>query len=144
MDFKDILKELLLEYDLTARKLCEILDIDHSSICRYMQGCYPNITNAVKLANYFNCSLNFMCGIDELPNEYQFFSTYDEAAFFVRYIKLLKLNKISHYKVSKELKFGNSAFQKWKSGSLPKLETLIKLSNFFGYSIDYFIGRSNS
>lgn len=144
MEFKVIFKELLEEHNITARKLCEILDIDHSSIYLYMQGSYPNITNAVKLANYFNCSLNFMFGIDELPNVYTFFSTYDETVFFERYIKLLKLNKISHYKVSKELKFGNSTFQKWKSGSLPKIETLIKLSNFFGYSIDYFIGRSNS
>ncbi len=144
MNFNLRLKELLDEQEISARKLCEQIGIDHTSIYMYLQGGYPNLENAVKIANYFDCTLNFLFCIDELPNQYKFFYEYNAGLFFKRYTDLLRLNKISHYKVGKELKLGNSTFKKWQSGCILKIETLTKLSKYFGYSIDYLVGRSDT
>ena len=57
--FCERLKQLLEETEISAKKLGAILKINHTSMYDYLAGKYPSIENAVKLANYFNCSLNF-------------------------------------------------------------------------------------
>lgn len=50
-----------------------------------------------------------------------------------------KMNKTS-YQVSKETGISQTAFSNWKSGrSEPGLESLKKLANYFGVSIEYFL-----
>lgn len=49
------------------------------------------------------------------------------------------MNKTS-YQVSKETGISQTAFSNWKSGrSEPGLESLKKLANYFGVSIEYFL-----
>lgn len=47
---------------------------------------------------------------------------------------------VSLYKVAKELGFPRALFSDWKSGkSMPKTDKLIKLSNYFGVAVGYFL-----
>lgn len=143
MDFAARFRELL-EFDgISANELCRKLKINHTSVYLYLQGSFPSVQNAVKMANYFNCSLNYLLGLSDNATACNFGETYDVTLFLQRYNKLLEDKSVTHYQVQKELNFGNSAYQKWKLGKEPKIETLIKIAKHFDCSVDYLIGRSN-
>ena len=143
MEFMTRFKELLEFDDISANNLCKTLKINHTSIYLYLKGSYPSVQNAVKMANHFNCSLNYLLGLSDNANDCSFCQTYDISLFLSRYNKLLESKHTTHYYVQQALNFGNSAYQKWKLGKEPKIETLIKIARHFGCSVDYLIGRSN-
>lgn len=141
MKFKERFKELLFENNINVLSLSKLLDIEYVSIYSYLKGSYPNIENAVKIANFFNCTLNYLFCLDIYPDEYNFKTTYSIEIFFDKYKQALVNNNMTHYYVSKTLNFGNSSFKNWQKGSVPKIETLIKLSNLFNLTLDYWIDR---
>lgn len=59
---------------------------------------------------------------------------------YKKYEELLaKTNKTS-YQISKETGISQTAFSNWKSGrSQPGLESLRRLADYFGVSIEYFL-----
>lgn len=53
---------------------------------------------------------------------------------------LVNSRNITFYKLANELGLTRSTFSDWKSGkSMPKTDKLIKISNYFGVEISYFI-----
>lgn len=61
---------------------------------------------------------------------------------FLKLEELTKKRNITLYAVAKELGFANSLFSDWKSGkSMPKTDKLLKIADFFGVTVDYFIER---
>ena len=61
---------------------------------------------------------------------------------YQRYCELRDNKGVTDYQVSEATKIPRSTFSEWKSGrSQPKLEKLVKLADFFGVSIDYFVIR---
>ncbi len=60
-----------------------------------------------------------------------------------KFEKLLKERKITRFRVAKDTGIAQSTLAEWKSGrSQPKLDKLIKLSNYFQVPIEYFIGET--
>ncbi len=56
------------------------------------------------------------------------------------FAQLLKINKTTVYRVSKDTGIAASTFTDWKQGrSTPKADKLAKLAAYFGVSIDYFV-----
>ena len=56
--------------------------------------------------------------------------------------KLLKVNKVSVYKVAKEAGIPYSSLSEWKAGrSTPKPDKLSKIAEYFGVTVDYLLGR---
>lgn len=59
---------------------------------------------------------------------------------FLKLDELVKARGTSLYAVAKDLDFARSLFSEWKSGkSMPKTDKLLKIAEYFGVSIDYFI-----
>lgn len=59
---------------------------------------------------------------------------------YEKYRALLEKSNKTSYQVSKETGISQTAFSNWKSGrSEPGLESLKKLSDYFGISIEYFL-----
>ncbi len=58
--------------------------------------------------------------------------------------KLCEKNSTKPYIVAKEIGVSNSVCTKWKNGSIPNGETLLKLSNYFDVSVDYLLGRADT
>lgn len=49
---------------------------------------------------------------------------------------------LTDYKVSLDTGITKSTFSDWKNGrSLPKLEKLSKIADYFGVTVDYFINK---
>ena len=59
---------------------------------------------------------------------------------FQKLEELVNARNITLYKVAGELGFSRSLFSDWKSGkSMPKTDKLIKIADYFGVEIGYFI-----
>lgn len=143
-NFVEHIKNYCLENNLSLKQLAKLVKIQDSLLYKYVNGMsIPTINNLVKLSNFFGCSLNYLVGLDENPKLEKLCKSYKKKEFFNRYVNLLKKNNTSHYNVSKELNFAMSSFGTWKKGSIPYLNTLIKIAQHFGVSIDYLIGRTD-
>ena len=62
--------------------------------------------------------------------------------YYRQFIKLLKNNKVSRYKLQKNTEISKSTMYYWQIGkSIPTMDSIIKLAKFFNCSIDFVIGR---
>lgn len=53
---------------------------------------------------------------------------------------MAKSRDVSFYKISEDLGLPRNLFSDWKSGkSMPKTDKLIKIADYFGVAISYFI-----
>ena len=61
---------------------------------------------------------------------------------YERFVELLQKHGVTAYKVSKATGISNGSLSDWKSGrSTPKYESLSKIADFFGVSVDYLLGK---
>lgn len=59
--------------------------------------------------------------------------------------KLLSEKKMSINKMLTDLKLGSGTFATWKKrGTIPSGETLEKIADYFGVSVDYLLGKTDS
>lgn len=59
---------------------------------------------------------------------------------YEKYEGLAKKRGVSNYKVSKDTGIPRSCLQDWKTGrAVPKLEKFLKLAEYFGVSVSYFV-----
>jgi len=142
-NFIDVFQELLDENSLTIKSFARKINMHWSVLYAYKNNNYlPSLSTAVKIANYFNCSLNYLMGLDELENK-NLLKNFDITKFYPRYNSLLKEENISHFTLSKKIKLNTSSLIYWKCGKVPKMDSLIKIANYFDVSIDYLVGRSD-
>lgn len=63
--------------------------------------------------------------------------------FWDQFIKLCDDNHTRPNPVAKALGYSSGVVTKWKNGSLPQTEALIKISQYFKVSLDYLINGEN-
>ena len=63
--------------------------------------------------------------------------------FWDNFIKLCELNNYKPNQIGKELNISSASITKWKNGSLPSAETLVRLADRFEVSTDYLLGRDD-
>lgn len=60
---------------------------------------------------------------------------------YKKYVKLRDERGLTDYQVAKDTGIAKSKFSDWKSGkSKPKVDKLMILADYFGVSIEYFLG----
>ena len=62
--------------------------------------------------------------------------------FWERFYNLCIRKNTKPNPVSKELNISSGVVTKWKTGSIPNGETLLKIADYFNCSVDYLLGRS--
>ena len=138
--FSESLKELMQEKNLTIQALSESTGISISNIFRWKNGEHSiYLSNALKLADYFDCSLEFLFDrtatrLDYIPRSCP--------PFYNRLNEVMKQQGISGYKITlKDKVFTRSQYHRWKSGGDISYETLITLAKYFNCTLDYLVGR---
>lgn len=138
----ETLKELMEEQSLTAKRLSEITGIPAPTVTRYKNGTItPNIKNLIILADCFNCSTDYLLGL-ESENERLIFKTCPP---FCEQINLLVqksgLNNRAFYL---KYKIPESSFFEWKNGSsIPSLENVQQLAKNLDCRVDFVLGRES-
>lgn len=64
--------------------------------------------------------------------------------FFSNLDYICKKNNIKITPLLNELEISKGSIHKWKNGTLPNGETLLKIANYFNVSIDYLLGRTQN
>lgn len=62
---------------------------------------------------------------------------------FNRVQMLADENRIPISTLQEKLGIGKRAIYRWKTGTVPKVDTLMKVADFFGVSIDFLMGRTD-
>ncbi len=142
-NFKEILKDLIQESGLSLRSLEKASGVSAMQYSRYLKGSIPTINVVLKIAKYFNCSLDYLFGLDDNrnPNKYKNFN-FKIDKFINNYQMLLKANNISHYKFAQNNNFNESIIRHWKAGKTPRLDIIYTIATKLGGSIDELIGRN--
>jgi len=133
LNFVELLSDALLEKGKTWK------DLENAGvICRrgfYQYKTYtPFLPSVLKIANFLEMSLDYFTNrVDK-----NVFKRYKikQTLFFENLDKIMKSYNISQCQLAKDLNIGRTNFLYWKSGSLPKLITLVDLSNYLNCSID--------
>ena len=71
MDFKDILRQLRKENNLTQKELAKNIDTTQGAIYFWEKGTEPSAGQLLKLSNFFNVSVDYLLGNTDDFGNYQ-------------------------------------------------------------------------
>ena len=140
--FAESLSELLLLNNITPSTLAKTLGCGKGTISRYQSGQKePSLAMLLRMADYFQCSTDYLLGLEtELYTRvFKPCPTFQE-----RLPVFCKELKITKYQIEHKAKIAQSAMYKWQNGtSEPSVDSLIKIAEAFGCSVDFILGRSD-
>lgn len=139
--FTENFTDLFVSTGLTKHKFAEYIGIDHCLIADYLNGTIPLLKNVVKICDYFNCSVDFIVGLNTEFTYSNMQKGYKKEYFYTEYQKLLKNNNTTHYFLAKNKIVTATKLSLWKQGRLPKFEVLVAIAYELGGSIDKMLGR---
>jgi len=140
--FAERLKEYMDEHGLTATALASKINFSRATVSGLLHGAHnPSTEIIIALVEYFYCSADYLLGLDDYPRLTEF-NTVQPFGDCLK--KCLNNAKKTEYRLQRDLKISSSLTYRWLQNiSLPKIDTLIRLKNYFGCSVDYLLGREN-
>ena len=140
-NFTETLNDLMMERNIKAVNLAKALDMGTSTLSRYTRGQrLPNLECLVKLADYFNCSTDYLLRLEDDNLATDFLPC---PPFAERLTYLLDYFKVSASSIYKNEGISKARFFVWKNGTgQPNVENIVTLSKIFNCSVDFVIGRS--
>ena len=135
------LKELMNEHGLNQVALAEALGGGRSKFSDILNGkSAPGYKTFVALIEYFNCSADFLLGLEEYPREdvaYLPCRPFDE-----RLKDMFEQTQKSQYNFIKQTNTSWSVLHGWLTGkTLPSADSLVKVAKYFDCSVDFILGR---
>lgn len=96
------------------------------------------LSQIVKIANYLDCSLDFLTGRSDEVLDFQ----PQECPPFYPYLRmLLKLKGVSRNQINTNTRIKSSHFVDWKNGADPHILSLIELADYLDITLDILVGR---
>ncbi len=141
--FAERLKELMSEKRLSAPALAKEIGANRTTVSELLRGNYlPSAKHLIAIAEYFNCSADYLLGLKEFSPENVY---YQKVKPFKERLRLcLKETHLSEYRLQKDLNISGSLTYNWLHGKTqPTVDSLIKLSRYFGLNVDYILGRED-
>lgn len=140
--FAERLTELIFDSKKTARDVAKQAGIGKTTIYEYLSGNkMPTLGNLIKLADYFNCSTDYLLGLEEESIDTAFLQ---RPPFHEQFESMLDYFDISRYKLEKMTGIAESVLYYWAKGQkTPTVESLVSVCEKLNCRLDFFIGRSN-
>ena len=139
--FAERLTELMDEADLNALELTTIIGCGNSAINRYRKGELPSLNTLIRIADYFQCTTDFLLGLTEESTSQRFLPV---PPFSERLPFLLKHFGVSAYRLQKMTGIGETTMRDWKKNiSLPSIDSIIRIAEKLECSVEFVIGRTN-
>ena len=139
-DFSDHLKELMILNHDTIEKIVLATGINNSRLYDYLNNLHiPSLQNAIKIADYYQCSLDFLFGFSDSYTKKHSITVEDTCT---RVKKAIDGSGKSRYEISKLTNISQQHLHRWYHGkTVPAIESLIKLAKALDCSLDYLAGR---
>ena len=140
--FQDRLKFLIDEQDLTKKDFAVAAGVNKEIIIRAtVYGIVPSVKSLIKLANYLQCPIFYLLGESD---DNDFIPSTEDKTFFDRLQALTTEKGIKYSALSHSMSFASNSVYEWiRKNSLPSLEYLIELAEFFSVKVDYLLGRTD-
>ena len=141
LSFQKRFKSLLEESDYSRSEIAKLIPLSQSTLSNALTyGIIPSTKTLIKIADFFDISINFLLGKTDIED---FYKSSSPASFLPRFESLCSEKEVTHYKVAADCLFDKSNISRWISkGFLPELEILELLCDYFNVSIDYLLGRT--
>ena len=135
------LKDLKEENKLSNKDIAKILKLSNvNAVYPWLNGKqYPIVKYMVKLAENFNCSIEFLLGRTEEVGggKYNKIKPFD-----IQLKRIMNEKNKTQYRMEKDNICSANNFSMWFTKKcVPRFETIIKLEDYFGVTIDYMLGR---
>lgn len=140
-NFPERLRELMFDRgEIKSEALGEKIGVHGTNVRAWLNGtALISLENAVKLADFFCCSLDYLAGRSEKDDPV---TPRPLPPFYDSLRRVMCERAITRYQVVHCAEIHDVYFTRWKRGAKPDLITVIKLADCLGVSIDYLIGRT--
>ena len=137
--FHERLSELMIEKGVNTVSLATAIGVSDETVRRWRNGQRDILlSQLVKLADYFQCSLDFLAGRSDTVLDYQ---VREMPPFYDSLRAVMAEKGVSRYRLVKELPVYDGYFTNWKKGKNPNILTLILLADYLDVTIDHLAGR---
>ncbi len=135
--------ELMNEDGYTQSSLADAMQTPRAKISLYKTGkSVPDFKNLVTFIEFFNCSADFLIGLTDYPKRDIVYKPVQP--FNIRLREILKLKGKSQKSLHETKHISWNTIHGWLTAiSLPSIENLKKLANFFECSVDFILGRTD-
>ena len=139
--FSERLCDLLQENKSSVNFLAQDLNLNPSAIYKWIRKVsVPSFENALALADYFGCSLDYLFGLKEIDVQYTPHTPF--SSFSDHFEEILHEKKISKYRLVKRTGISRSKITSWRKGeSLPSIHSLIVVATSLDITLDALVGR---
>ncbi len=139
--FADRLEMLMSEKNVDVATLSSVLGVNSTSVYAYLRNVqFPSFKHLVTLANYFNCTTDFLLGLEDENQS----SVFYDCPPFQEQLKILKAHydcPWRHFYIN--AKIPENTFYNWKNGRFdPTVNGIIALARSLRCSVDFLIGRA--
>lgn len=141
--FRKRLKHLMFDNDCVSNKqFAELVGVSSPVITKAVNfGIVPSSRSLVKIADKLELSLPYLLGMTDKD---EFVMADSPTTFDVRLAKLVEENDTNFGKLATKMSFPRTYMYDWiKDKTIPTIDYLLELSEYFGVSLDYLLGRSD-
>ena len=140
--FREILQDLVTESGLSLRALAQASGVTATQYSRYLHSGIPTLPIVLKIAVYFDCSLDYLFGLDEQRNRGNYRTDhYDVTNLVPAYQRLLADNQTNNRQFADANLFHRTIVSHWRQGKEPRLDVLYAIAKNLHGSIDELVGR---
>ena len=139
-NFPERLSELIFESGTNAAKLSLELGYGNARISRYLTGrSLPTVEAAVRLADYFQCSVDYLLGLVEENHTRSFKAC---PPFGQNLMFLCNYYQISRYRLQQMTHISESVMRYWvRNKTQPSIVNVVRIAEALNCSVDFVLGR---
>lgn len=143
VNFSRRLKFLMEESDCISNKqFAEFVGVSTPVISKAVNfGIVPSTRMLIKIANKLELSLLYLLGEN---NDNNFIATACTSTFHNRLCELTKEKNMNYSSLASKMDFPRTYIYEWiKENTLPSIDYIFELANYFNVSSDYLLGRTD-
>ncbi len=137
--FAERLDEVTFDTHLNGKELALAVGVRPTTVYNLLNGKrQPSIEVLVRFADYFKVSTDYLLGRE--PE--RAITTFKKRPPWKEQIAfLLKHYGVTKYRLCKDVPITHSIIFAWQRGSIPNLDYVLRLADYFGCSVDFVLGR---
>ena len=140
--FQKRFADMLNDNELSVKEFANIVGVSLPVIrLAYQFGIIPSVRPLIKIADFTEVSFDYLVGFTDTND---FIKAYSVSDFHSRYEELKNEKKVRDSQIANVMPFSRNFISEWKRNkTLPSLDYLKALADYFKVSIDYLLGRTD-
>lgn len=142
--FQDRFIELVKDLDIKKKtEIAQTIGITYATFSKiYNYGIFPTVPILMRIADYFNISVEYLIG----NTDDEYFSKTEQCVTFQERLYELRMEKgiPTVYRLAEKLHIHRNNIAQWnKNKSIPLIEDVELIADYFKVSVDYLLGRTD-